>query len=169
MHQNGCHPVVVELRTACTPQWLLQNKGEGQDLGYRDLGGHATTTITAMVAVAVTSHHSGNSASNNYGCGYETCTTRHAMVVVESGPARPIIWSMSVMGKSTYRRVGASKYSVPLIIQRCAGKFTPQARVLVQITTWTRVRVRTIPGLGLGLSQARVLVQITTWTRARVR
>ena len=41
-----------------------------------------------------------------------------------------------VIGKSTYRLVFPSKYSVPFTTTRWAGKLTPHAKVLVAINTW---------------------------------
>ena len=51
-------------------------------------------------------------------------------------PALPIICRMSVTGMSTYLFYFGSKYSVPLIITKRAGKLTPQANVLVATATY---------------------------------
>merc|ERR1711871_196182 len=50
-------------------------------------------------------------------------------------PARPIICSTSVIGKSTYRPDFPSKNSVPLTTTSRAGKLTPHARVEVETKT----------------------------------
>ena len=50
----------------------------------------------------------------------------------------PVVY-IPVIGKSTYRFVFPSKYSVPLITTRWAGKLTPHARVLVAISTCKKV------------------------------
>ena len=81
------------------------------------------------------------------------------------GQAACRFWEKALPETSGYagvmdaHREGASKYSVPLMMTRCAGVFTPHASVLVATSTYKhkapqplRLRTdaqRTLPGNGM--------------------